>query len=334
MRTRPLGPSGIEASVVGLGTWAIGGWMWGGTDESAAVSAIHAALDAGITLVDTAPIYGFGLSEEIVGRAIRDRRDRVVLATKCTMVCDPNVGDFKFKSSALGPDPNGLIVIHIYAGPDSLRREVDDSLRRMRTDRIDLIQTHWQETTTPIEDTMGALMDLKQQGKVRAIGVCNANVEQMERYRKVGQLDSDQEKYSMLDRKLEADQLPYCRKNGLAVLAYSPLALGLLTGKIGPERKFGQGDLRQSDMRFRPDNRRRVQEMLDRLRPIAEEHDISLPQLVIAWTFHQPGVSHVLCGARSPEHARENAAAGDVELSNEELSTMADTLAEYAGKIL
>jgi methylglyoxal reductase len=333
MQTRPLGQSGIEASVVGLGAWAIGGWMWGGTDEAESIRAIHASIDAGVNLIDTAAIYGFGLSESIVGNAIRDRRDRVVLATKCSMVCNPTVGEFKFRSSAQGPDPDGHVTIHIHSAPDSIRRELEASLKRLRTDRIDLYQTHWQESITPIEETMGCLMDLKREGKIRAIGACNATVEQLERYRAAGQLDADQELYSMLDRKLDAEQLPYCLEHGVAVLAYSPLARGLLTGKIGPEREFKEGDLRRADLRFARSNRQKAAEMLERFKPVAEKHGLSLGQLVIAWTVRQPGLTHALCGARNPSQAEENAAAGRAELPPEDLAAIDAALAEYAGKV-
>lgn len=330
MQQRPLGPSGIPASVVGLGTWAIGGWMWGGTEESQSIRAIHAAIDAGVTLIDTAPIYGFGVSESIVGKAIRDRRERVVLATKCSMVCDPTRGQFKFRSTALGHDPRGHVVIHIHSSRQSIRQEIEDSLARLQTDRIDLYQTHWQDPTTPIEETMRALVELKREGKIRAIGVCNASVADMEQYRKAGTLDSDQEKYSMLARSIEREQLPYCRHWGMAVLAYSPLALGLLTGKIGPQRQFNPGDLRRDHPQFSVENRQRVAEMLQKMRPIAEAHGVTLGQLVIAWTFHQPGLTHVLCGARDPAQALENAAAGDVRLSAEEVQAIRALVEQYA----
>jgi len=329
MRTRSLGQSNIDASVVGFGAWAIGGWMWGGSDTSEAIEAIHAAIDQGIDLIDTAPAYGFGVSEQIVGRAIRDRRDRVVLATKCGLIADTTLGEEKFRSTTLGPSATGHISVRVYLSPDSVRREVEDSLRRMRTDRIDLLQAHWQDPTTPIEDTMATLMDLKQEGKIRAIGVCNASSAQMDRYRAVGPLDVDQEKFSMLDQDIESDQLPYCREHGLAVLAYSPLAQGLLTGKVGPEREFDEGDLRRDNPRFSIDNRRQVTAMLEKFQPVAERHGITLAQLTIAWTVAQPGVTHALCGARNPKQAQENAAAGDIELTEDELRMIDEAIDAY-----
>ena len=191
MQTRPLGVSGIEASVVGFGAWAIGGWMWGGANEADAIRAIHAALDAGINLIDTAPIYGFGSSEEIVGKALQGRRDRAVIATKCGMVTGTKLGAPKFRSTALGSSENGHIDVRIYNHPDSIRDEVEWSLKRLQTDHIDLFQTHWQDPTTPIDDTMDALLSLKQAGKIRAIGVCNASVDQaLREYASRGELDS------------------------------------------------------------------------------------------------------------------------------------------------
>lgn len=334
MNTRALGSSGIEASVVGLGTWVMGGWMWGGANEADAVKAIHAAIDAGITLVDTAPIYGFGLSEEIVGKALADRRDEVVLASKCGMVCESAQGELKFRSNAEGPDPDGHIVINIFLGPESIRREVENSLKRLQTDTIDLYQTHWQESTTAVEDTMSCLLDLKQEGKIRAIGVSNASTADMDRYRENGQLDSDQELFSMLDRGIQPEQLPYCREHNIAVLAYSPLAQGLLTGKMPPERDFEEGDQRRTNERFSVENRRRVAAMLEEFKPVAEAHDITLAQLAIAWTVHQPGLTHALCGARNPRQARENAAAGDVVLSESDLRTLNGALEAHGPGIV
>jgi methylglyoxal reductase len=327
---RVLGASGIEASAVGLGTWAIGGWMWGGVDESNAERAIQAAIDEGVTLIDTAPAYGFGRSEEIVGRAIAGRRDQVVLATKCGLVWTRQEGQFFFNSDEQGISPTGSHKIYRLLSPASIREEVEASLRRLQTDRLDLYQTHWQEGTTPIGDTMTELLRLKAEGKIRAIGVCNATTAQMDEYRALGPLDSDQEKFSMLDRQIEQGQLPYCRTQEIALLAYSPLALGLLTGKISGGRKYGEGDLRQDNPRFTPENLTKVSELLARLRPLAERRGVTLAQLVIGWTLAQPGITHVLVGARNPDQARENAGAGRVELRAEEIAEIDRALARHA----
>lgn len=314
MECRPLGGSGIEASVVAIGAWAIGGWMWGGTDERKSIEAIQSSLDVGINFIDTAPAYGMGLSETIVGKAIAGRRAKVVLATKCGIVWHTEKG-MPFINQ------NGK-TMHRYLGPESIRYEVEQSLKRLSTDYIDLYQTHWQDATTPIEETMTTLLDLKREGKVRAIGVSNATVEQIEAYRRLGPVDSGQEKYSMLDRGLESKYLPYALKNNIAVLAYSPLAFGLLTGKVGPERQFPADDIRHNNPRFSVESRKQVLAMLAKMRPIAEKHALTLAQLVIAWTIAQPGLTHALVGARNSQQAEENAVAGNAALSREELEAL------------
>ncbi|MBX3405469.1 MAG: aldo/keto reductase [Phycisphaeraceae bacterium] len=331
MRTRPLGSSGIQASIVALGTWVMGGWMWGGNDDDDAVRAIHAAIDRGMNFIDTAPIYGFGHSEQIVGRALAAlgpaARSRAVIATKCGMVCNTREGRPMARSTALGPSETGHIEIFIFNGSESIRRECEDSLKRLQTDSIDLYQTHWQEQQTPYEDTMAALLKLKDQGKVRAIGVCNATTAEMDRYRAAGSLDSDQEKYSMIDRKLDVEQLPYCREHNIAVLAYSPLALGLLTGKVGPEREFALGDMRRTHRRFTRENRAAVGALLEQLQPIAAAHSCTPAQLAIAWTVHQPGITHALVGARNEAQVAENAAAAAIALSSAEVAQMNTVIA-------
>ena len=326
MLKRSLGNSGIDASVVAFGAWAIGGWKWGGSDDAEAVRAIHAAIDQGIDFIDTAPIYGFGHSEKVVGDAIRDRRERVVLATKCGMYWDKKVGRFFFASEMKTESGSKPVDIHIYQGPESIRNEVEESLKRLKTDYIDLLQTHWQDPTTPIEDTMETLVKLKDEGKIRAIGVCNATPSQMKAYQAGGPLASDQEKFSMLDQDHAAAQRQFAAQEGFAYLAYSPLGQGLLTGKVGLDRSFGTDDQRHSAPRFSRENRKKVLELLTGFGPIAETHKITLAQLAIAWTFHQHGCSHVLAGARNEQQVKENAVAGEVEFSDEELATIKKAL--------
>jgi len=334
MRYRRLGTTGLQASVVGLGTWAIGGWMWGGTDEAEAIRAIQAALDAGMNLIDTAPAYGFGRSEEIVGKAIAGRRDDVVLATKCGLVWHVEKGEHFFDSDEQHPGHGeAKYRVHRYLGTESIRYEVEESLRRLGVDCIDLYQTHWQDPTTPIAETMGCLLKLKEEGKIRAIGVSNADKEQVQAYQAAGPLDAAQEKYNMLDRGLEGGLLPHYRKTNMSLLSYSSMARGLLTGKVGPDRTFEEGDQRANDARFSIDNRKRVLKMLDEFRPIAERHSVSLAQLVIAWTVSRPGVTYALCGARNPQQAEENAAAGDLVLSDNELEVMRGVVEKHASKI-
>ena len=341
MQMRSLGKSGIQASTVAFGAWAIGGWTWGGADEQESINAIHAFLDAGGNLLDTAPVYGFGRSEEIVGKAITDRRDRVILATKCAMRWDLTDAQKqrafkKFTTSSDDIDWSGepgkdSFEVSIYAGRDGIREEIERSLKRLGTDYIDLYQTHWQDDATPIEERMGALEELRKEGKIRAIGVSNATPEQIDEYNRFGTVDTDQEKYSMLDRAREGTNLPKCAKEHIAFLAYSPLAQGLLTGKVTPDREYAEGDQRRSKDRFKPDNVRKVLDMLEPMRPIAETHNISLAQLTMAWTLAQPGCSHVLCGARTPQQAIDNAGAGSVELTADELDTITKAVNSFDG---
>lgn len=329
MKVRPIGSSGIDAPVIALGAWAIGGWMWGGTEEREAVDAIHAALDAGITLIDTAPIYGYGRSEEIVGKALRGRREGVVLATKCGLVWDQAAGDFAFKGNEAGIDEGGDRAIYKYLGAASIRAEIEQSLKRLQTDVIDLYQPHWPDSTTAAEDTAATLMALQDEGKIRAFGPCNITDAIIRQYAATGPVASVQQKYSMLDRRLEEDALPFCIEQGLAVLAYSPMELGLLTGKATANRSYGEGDLRRKHPRFTPENLALVARLLEAIQPIADGHDATLAQLVLAWTVHQPGITHALAGARTPAQARENAAAGDIALTENEQAVINEAVEAY-----
>ncbi|MGC4119341.1 MAG: aldo/keto reductase [Myxococcales bacterium] len=310
MRYRKLGSSNLQGLVVAFGAWAIGGgpW-WGPTDDDESIRAIHAALDAGVTLIDTAPVYGFGHSEEIVGKAIRDRREKVILATKCGLWWQDETGTPFF-------DQAGQTVRRSLA-PNTIRLEVEQSLKRLGTDHLDVLQTHWQAVppaATPIAETMACLMDLKKQGKVRAIGVSNATPAQMDEYRAAGTLDVCQPRYSMLDRKIEQDVLPYCHQKNVATLVYSPLEQGLLTGAIGMGRTFSEDEYRNVIPWFRPDLRQKVLDLLAGWKPLTEKYQCTLGQLVIAWTVAQQGVTVALCGARKAANALENAKAGDLEL--------------------
>ncbi len=332
MKYRKLGKSGIDASVVGFGSWAIGGWMWGGlADESEAINALHAAIDAGMNLIDTAPMYGFGASEEIVGRAIGDRRDRVVLATKCGLIWHEERGDFHCFTDEKHPSKDGKFKISRCLAPDAIRYDVEESLKRLQTDYIDLLQTHWQDSTTPIPETMETLLALKKEGKIRAIGCCNADLKQIRLYNATGDLDCDQELYSMLDRGPEREIFPYTKEQNIAFLAYSSLGQGLLTGKIGPERIFNDGDQRNLKPRFTVENRQRVQKMLKGFRPVADKHGVSFAQLAIAWTIAQKGCTHALVGARTAKQVQENIGGSTITLDDEDLQTM-NNIISTAGK--
>lgn len=312
--TRDIGRSGVKASAVGLGTWAIGGWMWGGTDEAESIAAIQASLDAGVTLIDTAPAYGLGRSEEIVGKALAGRRDKAVIATKCGLVCHTEKGKHFF-------DQDGKPV-HRYLGRESIIHEVEESLRRLGTDYIDLYITHWQDPTTPIEETVAALEELKQAGKIRAIGASNVNRSELEQYIATGSLDAIQERFSMIDREIEADLLPLTIKNGVSTLSYSSLALGLLSGTIGPDRVFSGDDQRKDNPRFSVANRQKAKDFSEAIRSVAERYGASIAQAVIAWTLAQEGVTFALCGARNPAQALDNARAGTLRLSTDDLAAI------------
>jgi aryl-alcohol dehydrogenase-like predicted oxidoreductase len=316
MKTVTLGASGIACEAIGLGTGAMGGWMWGGGDDAAAVAAIRASLDAGVRLIDTAPAYGQGVSEEIVGKAIRGRRDKVVLATKCGLVWHTQKGNHFF-------DYDGKPV-HRHLGAESIAYEIEQSLKRLGTDHIDHYITHWQDPTTPIEDTMRALEDLKTAGKIRSIGISNASPDELKAYIAAGQLDAVQEKYNMLDRGIETTLLPICVEHGVSVLSYSSLALGLLSGTMGPNRVFTGDDQRKDNRRFSAANRQKVAHLMDEISPIARAHDATPAQIVIAWTVDQPGITFALCGARNPEQAKENARAARIRLSADEIKTISE----------
>lgn len=319
MKQRKLGKSGIEASIVGMGTWVTGGGIvWGpDPDDDESLRTIHAAIDAGVNLIDTAPAYGWGRSEGIVGRAIKDRRDKVVLATKCGLIWEDDRGSefVEFDGKMLRRSLR----------PDTIREEVERSLQRLDTDRIDLYQTHWpavEPDITPIADTMACLMKLKDQGKIRAIGVSNVSLEELQENAANGEVASDQFRYSMLFADPEKDVLPWCRQNDVATLTYMSLEQGLLAGKVGMDRQFDKDEWRSNhdwNPWFKLENRKRIIDLLAGWKPLTEKYDCSLAQLVIAWTAAQPGVTHVLCGARRVDQITDNAAAGRLEIAPEDL---------------
>lgn len=317
MLMRDLAP-GLRASAVGLGTWAIGGWMWGGTDDAAAEDAIRAGLDAGITLIDTAPAYGLGHAETVVGRALKGRRDQVVIATKCGLVWHARRGPYFFSQ--------GGLPVHRDLGAAAIRHEVDESLRRLQTDRIDLYITHWQDPTTPIAETVATLKDLQAEGKILASAASNTSPDDLAAYRAAGGIAAVQEEFSMLQRRIQTTHLPACRDAGIAVMGYSVLALGLLSGGITADRVFSGDDQRREDPRFSPENRARVDRLMQVIRPIAKAQGASPSQVVIAWTLAQPGMTFALCGARNPAQAQENAAAGRLRLTSSDLKEITEAI--------
>lgn len=315
---RQLGHSDVKVAPVIFGAWAIGGWMWGGNDDADAIAAIHASLDAGVNTIDTAAIYGMGHSEELVARAIAGRRrDQVVIATKCGMRWD-------------GPETEGSdpwpqkdnsgkdVVIRRNARPASILYECEQSLKRLKTDVIDLYQIHWPDLSTPVEDSMSAMVKLKEQGKIRAIGVSNYDEQWLARAIKVAPLASNQPPYSIIQRKIEEKILPFARQHNLATIVYSPMERGLLTGAVTMDRQFAPGDHRASHKFFRPENRKKVLDSLEKVKPIAARHNASLAQLIINWTIHEPGITAALVGARNAEQAKHNAGAMNFTLTEAE----------------
>lgn len=322
----------LRVTPVVFGAWPIGGWMWGGADRRNAVDAVRASIDAGVTSIDTAPIYGQGLSEEIVGEAIHGlNRSELQILTKCGLRWDTERGEFFFESEG---NDGRTVRTYRHAGHDSVIGECEASLRRLGTDYIDLYQVHWPDPTTPIHETMEALGTLADQGKVRAVGVSNFSVEQMREAEETLGIVSNQVGYSMVNRGIEKELIPYCSEQRRAILAYSPLQGGLLTGKFSPERKFEATDHRGQSAYYKPENIRRVNAFLETLRPIAEDHNATMAQIVIAWTLVQPGITAALVGARDSRQALANARAVDVHLDQAELDRIDANLADLNARRL
>ena len=296
METRSLGKSEIQITPILMGTWQAGKKMWVGIEDAETIKAIRQAYEAGITTIDTAEVYGAGHSEQIVAKALSDERDNVVYASK-------------------------VFANHLQY--DRVIEACDRSLKNLNTDYIDLYQIHWpsgafNNEVVPIEETMSALNKLKEQGKIRAIGVSNFSGTQLEEASQYGRVDSLQPPYSLFWRKIENDAVPYCVANNISILAYSSLAQGLLTGKFGLDHQFAEGDHRADNTLFQGENYQRAQKALEQLRPIAKSHNCTLAQLSLAWLIAQPQ-TNAIAGARNAEQAEDNAKAASVNLSADEL---------------
>ncbi|MCW0181938.1 MAG: aldo/keto reductase [Zavarzinia sp.] len=279
-----IGSSGVTTSRIGLGTWAIGGWMWGGTDEASSIATIHSAVDRGVTLIDTAPVYGFGTSEDIVGKAlaIGGYRAKAQIATKAGLA---------WKDGKVFRDSR----------PERLRLEIEDSLRRLRTDVIDLYQIHWPDLEAPIDETARVLEDLKTAGKIRSIGVSNYSPEQMDEFRAVAALDAVQPPYNLLEREIEADVLPYAARTGLTVLSYGAICRGLLSGRIKIDTPFTGDDLRQNDPKFKAPRFAHYLDAVAELDALARRRwGKTVLSLAIRWVLDQ-GPTVALWGARRPD---------------------------------
>lgn len=318
MKFNKIGTTGIDVSAISLGTWALGGGQWwGDTDEKEGIEAIHTAIDEGINCIDTAPAYGFGRSEEIIGKALAGKRSRVILSTKCGLWWKDSRGSFKFEKDGRK--------VNISLHPDTIREEVNDSLARLKTDYIDILHTHWPSIPpdfTPISETLEALMELKKEGKIRAVAASNVTTDQMKEYMSTGVLDAVQMRYSLLDRRIELELLPFCMAASISVLVYSPLEQGLLTGRFSMDYQIPEGRFRGQLPWFKPINRKRVLKLVVGWKDLVESYNCSMAQLVIAWTIAQPGVTTALCGARKKGHVLDNAGAGDLELKEADLYRM------------
>ena len=299
MESIVLGKTDIRLSPIIMGTWQTGKSMWTGIDDQQSEKAIQAAMDNGITTFDTAEVYGNGHSEKILGKAIGSQRNNVMILSK---------------------------VFSNHLKYDQVVAACNRSLKNLATDYLDLYQIHWPTGAfgakpVPLEETMKALTDLKTQGKIRAIGVSNFSLDQLKEIDSVGPIESLQPPYSLLWRHVETDTLAWCRENRVTVLAYSPLAQGLLTGKFGPDHQFEKGDHRSSNRLFQPDLFAHVQQALDALGPIAEKKGISMAQLALAWVIAKPGVC-AIAGARNAVQAIDNAKAADVALTEDEMNEL------------
>lgn len=279
-----IGSSGIRASRIGLGTWAIGGWMWGGIDEREAIATVQRAVELGVTLIDTAPVYGFGRSEEIVGKALKEAglRGKVQIATKAGL-------DWK----------DGKVFRDSRAA--RLRTEVEDSLRRLQTDVLDVYQIHWPDLETPLEETARVLEDLRREGKIRAIGVSNFSPAQMDAFRAVATLDAVQPPYNLFERDIEADVLPYAARTGLTVLSYGAICRGLLSGRIDASTTYEGDDLRKIDPKFSGERFQEYLAAVQALEALARERfGKSVLALAVRWVLDK-GPTIALWGARRPQ---------------------------------
>ncbi|MEM7305497.1 MAG: aldo/keto reductase [Planctomycetota bacterium] len=329
MKHRALGRSDLSLPAVTFGAYALGGGYWGSVDDDEAERAVHAALDAGMNAFDTAPVYGFGHSEEVLGRALASRRDEALILTKVGLRWDDLSGADDFRMPDVDGTPRR---VERNCRPESIRVEVERSLTRLGTGTIDLVQVHARDPRTPVAETMGALSELHAEGLVRAIGVSNYTIAELdEALRALGDvpLASDQPQYSLLERGIERDVLPWARHYRVGLLVYAPLEQGLLTGKVGEERHFAEGEGRGRKATFLPANRQRVNALLDQIvAPVAAAHQATIAQTVLAWTTGEPGVTTALVGARTAEQARENAGAGAIELGADERGSIGDAFAE------
>ena len=306
MRYKTLSKSDLKVSVIGLGTWVMGGENWGKADDTKSIATIHKAIDSGINLIDTAPAYGNGHAEEIVGKAIRGKRSQLIIATKC------------------GIDRRSGFAFNLK--PEFIRMEIENSLKRLNIDAIDLYQCHWPDPSTPVEDSMNELLKMQSQGKIRYIGVSNFDVPLLEKAMETTPLVSVQPHYSLLERDIEKNLLPFCREKNIGVLTYGSIGGGILTGKYKKPQSFGGMDARNFFYAFfKEPYWSKTQNLISEMKEIAEKHRKPLAHIAINWVTQQSGITSALVGARTPEQIEINAGAGEWELSQEELQQIQDS---------
>ncbi|MBW8016466.1 MAG: aldo/keto reductase [Planctomycetes bacterium] len=320
MRTRKLGKTDLDLTTIGLGTWAIGGpWEfgWGAQDDDDSVATIIAALESGINWIDTAAIYGCGHSETVVGRAIREFGQRTIVATKCSLLWNEQ----RCKVSCLDAD--------------SIIKECEDSLHRLGVEVIDLYQMHWPAPDEKIEEGWQAMIHLRDQGKVRYIGVSNYIVDQLDRISKFETPASLQPQYSMLGREIEADLLPYCDEHDMGVVAYSPMHRGLLTGKFTADKiaELAEDDHRHGVPDFNEPRLSANLQFVENLRPIADNYGITLAQLALAWVLNRKEITSAIAGARHPGQIKETVQASDIDLNETTIEQIDELLEDRNRKI-
>lgn len=311
-----LANTDLKISAITFGAWAAGGWMWGGTDVNESIKAIQTSYENGVTSFDTAPVYGMGFSEEIVAKALNSYpRNSYQILTKFGLNWIDKRGEFYFHSQNNEGKP---IEIYKFASKERVIEECEASLKRLNTDYIDLYQIHWPDPTTPISETFEAVEILIKQGKIKYAGVCNYNVAQTEMALQSSKIVSNQVPYSMLKREIETDLVPFCIKNNISILAYSPLQRGFLSGKFNKNTNLQDGDHRKSSPYLKEENLLKIQNFIKEIKPLSQVKNCTISQLVLAWTLRQKGITSLLVGARNEDQALENLHSINIKLTDEE----------------
>ncbi len=304
MKYKKIPNTDLNVSVISLGTWVFGGENWGGTQEKESIDAVSSALDCGVNLIDTAPIYGYGASEEIIGKAIKGKRDKVIIATKCGLI---------------GEGPN----IKNNLKPDSIKTELEQSLKRLQVDYIDIYQCHWPDPNTPIEETMTAMSKLKKEGKIKYIGVSNFDLELLKETSHFADIATLQNHFSLLERSMERDVIPYCKEKGMGVLTYGSLGGGILSGKYKQPKTFKSSDARSFFYKYYVGEEfKKTSKIVNLLNEISVETNRPPNQIALNWIWQKEGVTSAIVGCRKPEQARMNALSATWKLSEEDINKL------------